>query len=547
MPLKSVCACGVVGLCSVASAQVVAVDPDGVGATDVLARPLGSGVPFAPVPLDANGVFAGVDTELLVGATADGEILFHDAGTVRLLKTIGRDAGSSGRVVVAGDTTVFGLQDSLAGLSVGREGVGELVVTDGASWVIDGNQAIQIGSFAPGRLVVSGGASFDGPLNPLALEIGGPRQGGNARPPADGRMSRFLATGEGTTVTMANVSLAVAMDAEFVVDDGARVDVSQSLQLGPPSGAVPRGEFTAKLHVRNAELGEVTVLSFEAQNSSVLIEDGGRLSVRRMFFSTNLDSSGFPLRRSIVVRGTESLLEARATFAPPVATDIALSLEVLDGGRVEWRSLAPRVFGDPASVIRVAGEGSTLTGPGMPISFSGAEFDFPVELGAGGRIEVESASFVNSDPSTVPERLWIELDESDAGAGPRFDAPLSSAAGRLRVTLADGFVPSAGQQFQLYPGLSPDGDVWDDIVLPEPPAGFEWDLPRLIRDGRLAVSCPSPADLAPPFGIIDLDDIDAFLARFFAVDLSVDFVPPFGIIDLDDVDAFITAFVAGCG
>lgn len=56
----------------------------------------------------------------------------------------------------------------------------------------------------------------------------------------------------------------------------------------------------------------------------------------------------------------------------------------------------------------------------------------------------------------------------------------------------------------------------------------------------------SDADLAAPFGVVDLDDADAFIAAFIAGDPAADFVAPFGVVDLDDVDAFIGLFLAGC-
>ncbi|MEM7755071.1 MAG: GC-type dockerin domain-anchored protein, partial [Planctomycetota bacterium] len=54
------------------------------------------------------------------------------------------------------------------------------------------------------------------------------------------------------------------------------------------------------------------------------------------------------------------------------------------------------------------------------------------------------------------------------------------------------------------------------------------------------------ADLALPFGVLDLDDADAFIAAFIAGDAAADLAPPAGVIDLDDVDAFIAAFLGGC-
>ncbi|MEM7755774.1 MAG: GC-type dockerin domain-anchored protein [Planctomycetota bacterium] len=58
-------------------------------------------------------------------------------------------------------------------------------------------------------------------------------------------------------------------------------------------------------------------------------------------------------------------------------------------------------------------------------------------------------------------------------------------------------------------------------------------------------SC-NPADLAVPFGFLDLSDVDAFITAFGNGDMSADFAAPFGVIDLSDVDAFIPLFAAGC-
>ena len=70
-----------------------------------------------------------------------------------------------------------------------------------------------------------------------------------------------------------------------------------------------------------------------------------------------------------------------------------------------------------------------------------------------------------------------------------------------------------------------------------------------VRWDNLVVSVPEPctvADLAEPLGVLDIDDVDAFIAAFLAGDSAADVTDPFGILDIDDVDAFILAFLAGC-
>ncbi|MBZ0172705.1 MAG: hypothetical protein K8E66_10025, partial [Phycisphaerales bacterium] len=57
---------------------------------------------------------------------------------------------------------------------------------------------------------------------------------------------------------------------------------------------------------------------------------------------------------------------------------------------------------------------------------------------------------------------------------------------------------------------------------------------------------PCTADLAEPFGVLDLQDVNAFTQGFFAGDLIADLAAPFGILDLQDVNEFVDVFVSGC-
>jgi hypothetical protein len=57
---------------------------------------------------------------------------------------------------------------------------------------------------------------------------------------------------------------------------------------------------------------------------------------------------------------------------------------------------------------------------------------------------------------------------------------------------------------------------------------------------------PCPADLVPPFGVLDLADINAFTIGFTSQNPIADLAPPFGVFDLADVGSFVGSFVAGC-
>jgi len=54
------------------------------------------------------------------------------------------------------------------------------------------------------------------------------------------------------------------------------------------------------------------------------------------------------------------------------------------------------------------------------------------------------------------------------------------------------------------------------------------------------------ADFAPPYGVLDFNDVLAFLVGFGSMDPVSDLSPPFGVFDFNDVIRFLTSFGAGC-
>lgn len=71
-----------------------------------------------------------------------------------------------------------------------------------------------------------------------------------------------------------------------------------------------------------------------------------------------------------------------------------------------------------------------------------------------------------------------------------------------------------------------------------------------IHGGLLpAAAGPRPcnaADLAAPFGALDVDDVLTFLTDFTAANPAADLAAPDGTFDIDDVLTFLVAFNAGC-
>lgn len=66
-----------------------------------------------------------------------------------------------------------------------------------------------------------------------------------------------------------------------------------------------------------------------------------------------------------------------------------------------------------------------------------------------------------------------------------------------------------------------------------------------VRVGPRGEGC-SAADLAAPFGVLDLTDIVAFVVAFSIQDFIADLAEPLGVFDLDDVLIFIQVYEQGC-
>lgn len=74
-------------------------------------------------------------------------------------------------------------------------------------------------------------------------------------------------------------------------------------------------------------------------------------------------------------------------------------------------------------------------------------------------------------------------------------------------------------------------------------SGIGWDT-RIAKFSLVASPCA--ADIAAPFGVLDLADINAFVTGFTGNDPIADVAEPFGVWDLSDIGVFVGAFSAGC-
>ena len=232
-------------------------------------------------------------------------------------------------------------------------------------------------------------------------------------------------------------------------------------------------------------------------------------------------------------------------FANPVFFDVATSLSVLADSGSEGTIFSPEPAADihelciPRAWLGVdPGLADVVPVLALAPSFLGPPdlIDFPLDLGWDTR-----------GPELLPAVGLIDpfLGEPVPLQGLGFPpgALIELSVPELDLTQPVPVMPDGTFQVELLlPPLTPTDFYFINAFDPDTQlSGF-----TLIDVANSGPQPCSPADLAPPFGIVDIDDVDAFILAFLTGDAAADLVPPFGITDIDDVDAFIALFLAGC-
>ncbi len=177
-------------------------------------------------------------------------------------------------------------------------------------------------------------------------------------------------------------------------------------------------------------------------------------------------------------------------------------------------------------------------------------------IGGVGALEITGVFDQTGDPRGDFEGGALEIDIAGDRAG-EYDVLTVAAAllgGMLRVSLLGAFTPELGARFEIVrcvePGLVMPADVgrFQELDLPGLAEGRAWsvDVEPAGVALRVAPASGCPADLAEPYGSLDIADAIAFLDAFGAARTPADFEPPFGVYDFSDAAAFMNAFALGC-
>ena len=170
-------------------------------------------------------------------------------------------------------------------------------------------------------------------------------------------------------------------------------------------------------------------------------------------------------------------------------------------------------------------------------------------------VDIEASSEGGFNVGWIRESEWIEytLDVQQAGTY-QIDARVASQStgGAFRllfngqnVGATFGFNGTGGWQSWTTESVEVDLPAGETVMRFENLGGpnVEYNLNWVAFD-FLGSDCP--ADLAEPFGVLDLADINTFASAFIAGDPAADLAAPFGVLDLADINAFVASFLAGC-
>ena len=278
------------------------------------------------------------------------------------------------------------------------------------------------------------------------------------------------------------------------------------------------------------------------------------------FFSFELDSGAIVTSPANASAGSANVY--RASAADQVDFDDLFDFETPVGFTVGapdddattgiWERVNPNgTQAQPEDDNTPNGTIAWVTGQGTP---GGGLGDEDVDNGATSLVS-NRIDLTGTDSATIAYARWYSNDAGNAPNADVFEVFVSDDDGQNYVLVETVGPAGAGTSggwidagFNVSDFVSLTSTVRVKFVASDEDDGSI--VEAGVDDVRvLGVSCSSDdcaADLAAPFGIVDIDDVDAFIGAFVAGDALADLAAPFGLIDIDDVDAFIDAFLAGC-
>ncbi|MFG0243098.1 MAG: hypothetical protein ACF8R9_09970 [Phycisphaerales bacterium JB054] len=218
------------------------------------------------------------------------------------------------------------------------------------------------------------------------------------------------------------------------------------------------------------------------------------------------------------------------------------------GGGQQGRLIADgapvRMLGDEPVVVQggdmeTVGDGA-IEMRGSAITLRDVDHAGHMSLGLGVDITAEDVGLVTEADHTLHVEFEPDADSEDGAIRGRGTGVLG---GTLRVTLPDGYSPAFGDRMTVIGG--DDTGEWtidesfDTIILPDI---SPWQMRVVSRPDTLQLVVTRKADVAAPFGKVDVEDIRRFFGGFGGGRPVADIAEPFGRVTIEDAIAFIEDF-----
>lgn len=436
----------------------IIVDPDGVGATDVVGDP--SGLPMIitnPVadPLNVS--------ELAVGDASTGAILLQGDGEVNVDDDmfVGLSTGSGGTVTMTGGTLNVGTDAESAqrDLEIGYQGTG---VFEQSGGIINVGQKLYLGSVSGGQgtLKLTGGvlnvgerlviANHDTPTT-NSLEVSGEDTELNITTDlhiGNHGTGRLSVSGGQVTANRLTIGNNASGMGELLVTFGALDVATEAIvghggtgSLGMTGGTLTiDGTLTVKSGLTEMSSGSVNLTggtlsahSVDLTNGGSLNHTGGTLEINGGVFDDGISdleiglSGGNPTLRFV-------------NGASEVSSTISVAADAGGGGRLEVSGSATRVSATGGILIGYLGTGTALVEDGATLSTSGISsfwvgYDYgsngALTIASGGKVVANANAFVgtlNGSTGVVnvdgPNSTWTIADRLEIG---------NTGTGTLRV------------------------------------------------------------------------------------------------------------------
>ena len=300
--------------------------------------------------------------------------------------------------------------------------------------------------------------------------------------------------------------------------------------------AMPLTDLSQTNQVRLFRLDEDNELTqIDSANSGIFNTSIAVHPNRRWLYAN--DSFGSTVRVFDTQGGAISLVQAQPLPISGVAVAVTPDGRALfaAGGISAGGNAFAGYAIDPADGTLTELPGSPFTSPGeSPKGFAFSEDGVFMYVSHGSDATIHAFAL---DASNIPVSAGFSFDVGSQGSLREMEGLGGLLIALDESTSFDGV--RGAYSFAINPGT---GNI---TPLPGSPVDTQGSNPNDVAVWAAQIGC-NPADVAFPFNVLDLADLQAFVSAFLDGDVLADLAPPVDVYDLADVQTFVASFNAGC-